>query len=154
MKQLVPLLCLAMTFTGCVVIGPPAVPGHLYPIQGPLSTQTPAPITAVSLLHDPGSDTGTLLAYPSEGEVCQGTLTPVMQSDTSADNMSAEWDLVYGQGFFVANVLGTPFFFRAVLDGNQGTRFNVQIYNSGPRHINAFKGVATDNKGNTFKLTF
>jgi hypothetical protein len=41
-------------------------------------------------------------------------LRPAPQNDPSAGSMSAEWDRVYGQGLFVTNALGTPFFFRAV----------------------------------------
>jgi hypothetical protein len=57
-----------------------------------------------------------------------GHLYPVQGTLAKAANaMAAGWDPVYGGGFFTAQVLGTPLFAR---------------------------GVAADNQGNVYKLTF
>jgi hypothetical protein len=71
-------------------------------------------------------------------------------------NLASAWDTVYGQGFYTAHVLGTKFFARASITGNQGTVLEVEMYrlepntqNPGPIEI---KGVAKDSKGNIYKL--
>lgn len=45
MKLLVLLSLIAALATGCLVM----VPGHLYPVQGALAAQTPAPIYKFTL---------------------------------------------------------------------------------------------------------
>jgi hypothetical protein len=90
----------------------------------------------------------------NDGEICKGSWAPVRQDDPSAGNMSAEWDSVYGAGFFVANVLGNRVFARATLSGTKGTTLNVEFYDPTPGQITNVKGIAKDNKGNLFKLTF
>jgi len=125
------------------------VPGHLYPVQGSLSAQTPVPIYNVTLSGILSS--GTMSATLQGGEVCSGNWAPVRQNDPSASKLSAEWDRVYGEGFFVANILGNPVFARAVL---AGTTLNVEFYAPTPGQITGVKGIAMDNNGNIFKLTF
>jgi hypothetical protein len=140
---------LSMTLlTGCMVM----VPGHLYPIQGPLASQTPPPIYKITLSGVLNS--GTLSATVDNGEVCQGNWTLIKQDDSSAAQMSAKWDAVYGAGFFVANVLGNAVFARAVLTGPKGTILNVQFYDPKPGNLTAVVGIAQDSKGNLYKLTF
>ena len=147
MKWIV-LLCIANLLAGCMVM----VPGHLYPIQGSLSTQNPVPIYKMTLNGLLGS--GSLSATLQNGEVCSGSWAPVRQDDPSAGSMSGEWDSVYGSGFFVGNVLGNRAFMRAVLTGTKGTILNVELYEPTPGVFANVKGVAKDNKGNVFKLTF
>jgi hypothetical protein len=147
-KLLMLLLLSAGMFAGCLVM----VPGHLYPVQGSLSTQTPVPIYSVSLSGVFKS--GTMSATLQDGEVCHGSWAAVRQDDPSAGKMSVEWDSVYGQGFFVANVLGNPVFARAVLTGTKGAILNVELYDPTPGQPTAVKGIAKDDKGNIFKLTF
>ena len=80
---------------------------------------------------------------------CRGAASP--------DNLSAEWDTVYGTGFYVANVLGTRLYARAVLTGNRGTTLNVELYKPDKVEnttIGAIKGVAKDDKGNIYKVAF
>jgi hypothetical protein len=148
MKLLALVTVIATLAVGCIVIAP----GHLYPVQGTLSTQTPAPIYKVTLSGVYNS--GTMNATLENGEVCHGSWGAVRQDDPTAAQMSDEWDLVYGQGFFTANVLGNPVFARAVLTGTKGTTLNVEFYDPTPGQIAYVKGIAKDNKGNVFKLTF
>jgi hypothetical protein len=89
-----------------------------------------------------------------DGEVCHGAWTAIPQDDPSATAMSADWDSVYGQGFFQANVFGSKVFARATLTGTRGTTLNVQMYDPSPGKVEAVIGVAADNKGNIYKLTF
>jgi hypothetical protein len=148
MKQLVLSVLIATSLAGCLVM----VPGHLYPVHGSLSAQTPAPIYKVTLSGV--LDSGTMSATLNDGEVCSGSWTPVRQDDPSAGNMSVEWDSVYGAGFFVTNVLGNRVFARAILSGTKGTTLNVEFYDPTPGQIANVKGIAKDNKGNIFKMTF
>jgi hypothetical protein len=131
-------LLTATLLTGC------AIPGHLYPVAGPLSTQTPLPIFGFQVDYAAASMSATL----QNGEVCKGNWAQLLRDDPSANRMSAQWDAVYGQGFFVAHVLGSFAQGRGLLTGPQGTTLNVETYNSGD-----FKGIAQDSKGNLYKLT-
>jgi hypothetical protein len=45
-------------------------------------------------------------------------------------------------------------FARAILRGTKGTTLNVELYDPKPGEIRQVKGVAKDNAGNVFKLTF
>lgn len=143
------LLALTMAMlAGCLLI----VPGHLYPVQGSLSAQTPIPIYPVTLSGVLNS--GSMSATLQGGEVCSGSWAPVQQNDPSAGKLSVEWDRIYGEGFFVANILGNPVFARAVLKGTKGTTLNVEFYAPTPGRMINVKGIAVDNGGNVFKLTF
>ena len=58
---------------------------------------------------------------------------------------TAQWDLVYGPGFFVGHVLGTSSS-RASLTRNQGTTLAVEFYKPGQGDVTSIKGIAQDNK--------
>jgi hypothetical protein len=148
MKQLLLLVTIVTTLTGCVVM----VPGRLYPIQGPLAAQIPAPVYKVTISGVFKS--GTMRATLPDGEVCSGSWAAVGRNDPSPTKMSADWDQVLGQGYFVANVLGAPVRARAVLTGPKGTTLDVEFYDPRPGHIEAVVGVARDNAGDLFQLAF
>jgi hypothetical protein len=116
--------------------------GHLYPVQGPLSAQKPPPVYRIKMEY------GDLIsANLGNGEVCSGEWLDVVPEDPGARDMSAEWDLVYGKGFFVANVLGKPGIAHAKLTCAKDTTTVIAEFNS-------LKGVAKDTHGDVFKLTF
>jgi hypothetical protein len=98
-------------------------------------------------------NSGTMSATLQGGETCTGRLTAVSQNDPSVNALSADWDRIYGAGFFVANILGNHDLTRAALAGNKGTTLNVEFVGRAGNMLHA-KGIATDNKGNVFKLTF
>ena len=141
--------------------------GRLYPVQGPLSSQTPTPIFTAKM-------TGmlkpqTISAVLSNGEVFKGTWavpTVKVRADSAAagtpqlTSLASAWDTVYGQGFYTAHVLGTRFFAQTSLTGSQGNVLQVEMYrqehgsdsdphNAAPLDI---KGVAKDSKGNIYKV--
>jgi len=60
-------------------------------------------------------------------------------------NLAFAWDSVYGQGFFVAHVLGQQLG-QGVLTGSQGSVVQVEVA--------VAKGVGIDNKGNMYKIVF
>ncbi|HEX9139142.1 MAG TPA: hypothetical protein VF848_05090 [Steroidobacteraceae bacterium] len=145
------MLSIATTLSGCVI----AQPGNLYPIAGPVSVQNPQASFRVSISGVFNS--GTISAKQKDGEDCRGHWATVPRDDPSAAAMSEVWDSVYGKGFFQANVLGTGMFARATLTGNKCTALNVQFYSRQPGAIApdfTTVGVAADNQGDIFKLTF
>ena len=69
--------------------------------------------------------------------------------------MSQVWDSVYGPGYYVAHVLGANYYYESVVSGNRGTVINVEMYwdaSESNGRFSSVKGVARDNKGNTYKL--
>jgi hypothetical protein len=153
------LVCLAV-LSGC------SATARFYPVQGPLATQTPSPVY-VAKLSD-GLTSGNLSVVLSGGEICKGRWSQVPRPNTPRDvtatpsapanSLSAEWDTVYGTGFYVAHVLGARLYARAVLTGNLGTTLHVELYKPDIVEKNptpaAIKGVAKDDKGNIYKVAF
>lgn len=142
-----PLLLATVLLSGCVIM----VPGHLYPVQGPLAAANPPPI--YSLTMNGIYKSGTLTATLPDGEKCSGNWSAISANDPNARQMSAAWDSIYGPGFFVAHVLGNPVFAGAVLTGDRGTTLEVQFVDPRPGDVAAVEGVASDKSGNLFKLT-
>jgi hypothetical protein len=139
--------------TGCAT-------GRLYPIKGPLAAQTPPPIYVAKF------ERSFLIVTLADGEVCKGRWETIHRPKNAKEsaalntapvsNLSAEWDIVYGPGFYVAHVLGARLYGRSTLTGNKGTTLNVEMYkpDSEDKTIAATKGVAKDNNGNVYKLAF
>jgi hypothetical protein len=138
---------------------------RLYPVQGPLSTQTPLPVFLAKMTGKPNS--GTITAMLNSGEACKGHWQVIPRAKAakgattatypSDNNMSAEWDAVYGTGFYVAHVLGQKLYVRTVLTGNQGTVLNAEMYRPDTHDdvaLGSIKGVAKDNKNNLYKIAF
>ena len=110
---------------------------RLYPVQGPLSAQTPTPVFFPKI---------TGLAYPSNislvlsgVELCKGRWTQIAPTQApkgavaasvqiTAGDMSLVWDSVYGPGYYVAHVLGSYYYYESVVTGNRGTVINVELY--------------------------
>jgi len=78
----------------------------------------------------------------------------VSQNDPSAGQMAAQWDQVYGQGFFVANVLGNRFLAHATLRCTQGATLSLEFFRIIAENLMGSKGVAQDSKNNLYKVTF
>ena len=147
------LLACFVTF-GCVR------PAHFYPVQGPLSSQTPLPVATAKISY--GLNLKQLSVVLSSGEVCKGAWTEVPrgqvpgQSNSQNVGLQPEWDAVYGSGFYVSHVMGARFYARATATGDRGTVLNVEMYHpenaKGGNVIATVKGVARDNKDNVYKL--
>ncbi|HEV2701282.1 MAG TPA: hypothetical protein VGV09_06610 [Steroidobacteraceae bacterium] len=124
----------AVLVSGCAT-------GHLYPVQGPLLEQKPPPI------YDVKMDRADLIsARLGHGEVCYGNWLDVVKEDPSARDMEAEWDIVYGKGYFAANVLGHLGIARSTITCNKGTKVTFEF--------DSMKGVGKDDKGNVYRITF
>jgi hypothetical protein len=127
----------------------------LYPVQGPAAEQTPPPAFAARLT---GTNSGNITLVQSNGETFIGRWAIVRPSFVDPDqpgtpagdppqpNLAAAWDVVYGQGYFLANVLGEPIG-QAIVTGNQGTVLQLEFFNQ-------HKGVAMDNKSNIYKIVW
>jgi hypothetical protein len=150
--SIIPLFS-AMTFlSGCIL----SVPGGFSPVEGPLSKHSPIPTYAATLS---GILSGSISVVLENGEVCKGpwAFVPNTAPGTSATvvtpiDMAADWDSVYGTGYFAAHVLGNKLYARATLTGNMGTVLNAEFSNENNTRGNT-KGVAEDNKRNVFKVS-
>jgi hypothetical protein len=139
----------AAILTGCIL----SVPGGFSPVQGPLSKQSPIPTYSATIS---GLFSGTVSVVLDNGEVCTGpwelaSKIPPATAGTPVD-MAADWDSVYGLGYFAAHVLGNKLYARATLTGSKGTVLHVEFSNESNTKANT-KGVAADNKGNVFKVS-
>ena len=152
----------AFVLAGC------SATARLYPVQGPLSQQNPPPVYVARLTD--GLHSGKFKVVLSDGEVGNGQWNAVPRPSKSSDstasaspsnNMAAEWDLVYGQGFYVAHVLGARLYAKAEIAGDRGTVLHAELYRPDrlvterePQSVASIKGVAKDDKGNVYKIAF
>jgi len=143
----------------CIVAGSAAAGAEtLYPVQGPLAAQASPPVMKATF-HETSSGNFTLVQ--ANGETFQGKWAFLVPSyvnaktpETSANylpqpNLAFAWDTVYGQGFFLAQVLGTRIM-QVVATGDKGTVIQVERLYGDPRA--GFNGVAVDSKGNVYKV--
>jgi hypothetical protein len=139
--------------------------GRLYPVRGPLSAQTPAPVLVAKLTG--AFNSGNISVVLADGEVCKGRWATVSRPRVSsgsaaasaapAENMSSEWDTVYGTGFYVSRVLGARLYAHAQLQGDRGSVLDVEMWKPEEKegnNVSAIKGVAKDTKDNIYKLAF
>src|SRR6202166_1690441 len=141
----------------CIVSGSDFAFGQkLYPAWAPLTTRPPQPVFSGQIRRPVFSAGPVFLLLKSwtvaNGEVLQGrpktvkassVNMPVGASYPPQPNLAFAWDAVYGQGFFVAKILGKKFG-QGVFIGNQGTLLQVET-------LDGRNGVAVDNKGNIYK---
>ena len=146
---------------------------RLYPVQGPLSNQTPAQVFFAKIsggsfgLGNPAAIyPGNISVILSGGEIAKGHWAQVAAVTVpkgaapasvppTAGDLSSVWDTVYGQGYFVAHVLGTRYYYRAAASGNHGTVLDLEMYwdtGESNAHYSIIKGVAQDNRGNIYKV--
>lgn len=149
MKTVIYLIAVCASLGGCAVM----VPGHLYPVQGPLSKLSMPPIYAVSM-NGSFLPSGSLTVQMAQGITCSGAWKAVSQQDSSATQMSAEWDAVYGSGYFVANVLGKRTFARSTPTCTDSGKLSLEFLVVHPGVPSSTIGVVSDGLGNVFKLTF
>jgi hypothetical protein len=157
MKTILKLAMLgALLLSGCAT-------ARFYPVQGPLAAQTPAPVLVGKIKG--AFNSGSVSVTLSDGETCQGRWTTVVRPSKSTDSPAAgagdlatEWDTVYGSGFYVSHVLGARLHAKAILSGNKGANLSLEMFK--PDDFNkaesaaAIRGVAKDDKGNVYKVTF
>jgi hypothetical protein len=175
-KLRIALLTVSMIFASVEAFGQ-----KLYPVQGPLTAQTPVPVYSAKLkrpMFSVGShatSSGSITWTLANGEKVQGALMTKLVTASSPDtktagdtssyppqpNLAFAWDAVYGQGFYVANILGHNIW-QKVLTGNRGTVLQVETHTREtyiPQDVSIgandnTEGVAIDNKGNIYKLVY
>jgi hypothetical protein len=140
---------------------------HLYPVQGPLAAKIPPPIYSGRITGVINS--GNISARMANGEQFSGKWqaqsASALAKESSAGvvppfNLSAEWDAVYGRGFYTAHVLGAHLFARTTLTGKQGGKLQLEMISepveTGGPHAPApvISGVARDEQGNVYKVAF
>jgi hypothetical protein len=146
------VLMTAAILSGCIL----SVPSGFSPVQGPLSQQSPIPTYSATIS---GLLSGTVSVVLDNGEVCTGQWElaskspPTTSSGTGTPiDMAADWDAIYGPGYFAAHVLGNKLYARATLTGTKGTVLHVEFSNESNTR-GGTKGVAADNRGNVFKVS-
>lgn len=131
----------------------PAIPNltpklYLHPVKGPILDQYPnAAITGFST----GFTSGSISFKLPAGEFCQGAWEPIPQNQSGA-SLASYWDLVYGEGYFTKNVLGSKWRGRSKISGNQGSEFQLEFFR-GSAKGSSLLGVAIDASGNVYKVT-
>src|SRR5215475_15409958 len=143
-----------------LLVSSSAFPQKLYPVEGPLASQNPQPVFKGRIrrpVFSIGSQFFLLKSWTlNNGEVVEGkpktvkatsVNTPSPQASAPPQpNLAFAWDAVYGQGFFVAHILGKDIA-QGVFTGKQGTILQVESYDGR-------SGVAIDNQGNIYKLVW
>ena len=137
---------------------------RFYPVRGPLASQAPPPVLVGKITF--AFNSGNISVTLSDGEICKGQWATVPRPETSqssstaasTDEMSSVWDAIYGQGFYVAHVLGARLYARALLTGNRGTTLKFEMYKHDEDRTDnvalGIKGVAKDSSENIYKVTF
>ena len=140
---------------------------RFYPVQGPLAEQTPPPVYVGKLSG--AFYSGTMTVTGNQGTVFSGRWETVRQPAKSTEapqtaasdtEMATLWDSIYGNGFYVANVLGTRLYGRGSLKAGNGDTLKVEFYrpekatNDANAIRGSIKGVGRDDKGNVYKITF
>ena len=139
-------------------------PMWLHPVKGPLAAQTPPPVLTAKFT---GNRSGSISITLSDGEICKGrwTRVPYLKTPRGAykvhasttDEMSSAWDAAKWPGFYKSTVLNAEFYAQAVVTGNRGSVFHVEMYQENPTNDGtsfATEGVAKDDKGNIYKMNY
>jgi len=138
---------------------------YLFPVRGPISTEKPVPVIPVAVDNDYpvvspanlGPMTGVLSFSLPDGETFKGRWSreayinsdPATLAQQRATDIQPAWDSVYGEGYYIANVLGSLIHARAVLKGSKGTTIQIEFNSAQPWPT---RGVAVDDKDNIYKL--
>lgn len=140
----------ALVLASCGVIIPSALPTlHLYPVRGPLADQKmvamiEGPDTAVNFKNR------VSIAFP-DGETFTGELVRVPGGSSGPGDLAADWDGLFGPGYYLAYVLGAQTFESATLTGSKGNTLQVELLQEMRRYPD--QGVARDSRGNVFRIT-
>jgi hypothetical protein len=129
---------------GCVL----SVKGAFSPVRGPLAGQKPVPSFPAQLS---GAFSGTIsVTLPGAG-ICRGNWSLAGPQAQNFD-LSADWDQVYGAGYYSAHVLGDKEFVRTALNCSAGGVIRTEFSNENNKPGNTH-GVAEDDHGNLFKIS-
>jgi hypothetical protein len=160
-RFLFPIITLGMG-VGCYTPPEAFVKSYLYPVRGPLTAQKPIPVIVVDVEgafigNQVFRTSGSIIFSLPDGESFQGQWSrdPYINGDARSlallreTDIATVWDAVFGEGFYVANVMGAVGHARAKITGSKGTIIQVEF---GGGLVSPHIGVALDGKGNIFKL--
>jgi hypothetical protein len=119
---------------------------HLYPVQASSVGQPQSPILSGTIVYGP---VATISFQSPDGEKFHGPCTFGSAAGVN-DDLKEPWDSVYGQGDYLAHVVGSLAHCTATLTGSKGTVFHVESYNETAG--TPPKGIAQDSNGNIYKL--
>lgn len=140
----IPAALIGALLGGCVL----SVNGAFSPVRGPLAEQKPAPSFPA---HMTGALSGGIsLALPDAG-TCSGRWSLYGAQQQTFD-LSADWDQIYGAGYYSAHVLGVREFVRTTLNCTAGGVIRTELSNESNQRGNTH-GVAADDHGNLFKVS-
>lgn len=147
------------TVSLCILAG--CATARMYPVRGQLAAAMPAPVYTAKITNPPGSYSGKFSTVLN-GEKFEATWhqVPRVVGSAASPNLSAEWNDVYGVGFYQNIVLPAQLYLRCEAKGDHGTTLDVEMYynqtTSGMSRDEPvdriLKGVARDSNGNVFKL--
>ncbi len=132
----------------CAALGGCAVSGSFSPAQGPLAEAKPTPSYPARMT---GVLSGQIAVDLPAGGSCTGSWSLRGNQQQSFD-LSADWDQVYGPGYYTAHVLGVRAFVRTSLHCARGADVRVELSNEHNTRGNT-RGVAEDDHGNVFKVS-
>ncbi len=144
-------------FWGCATM-------RMRPVQGPLSAQPAPPVYEAKINAKPYSYSQTLSTTLNDGERVKVPMNMAVNAGPVPPSLEAEWDSVYGTGYYRFKVLESQLHLRGIATGSKGTVLQVEVYENEIRPVPALKnddsyridvhGVAKDNNGNVYKLEF
>ena len=105
--------------------------GRFSPVQGPLATMPAPPVLTGSFRLHAGLKTFSVSLVMNDGQRAQGTLSldePDKKKPAAAPAMMRQWDAVYGQGKYVATVLGQGADWRGFLKSSGGEAVEVELH--------------------------
>jgi hypothetical protein len=119
---------------------------HLYPAESAAPGQPPKPIISGTIIY---TGFATVSFKGPDGEKFSGPC-PIGSAAGVNDDLKGAWDSVYGQGDYLAHVVGSPTHCTAKLTGTKGTIFRLEAYNETAE--TPLKGIAEDSNGNIYKV--
>jgi hypothetical protein len=143
-RLLLAWIAISIAIGGCAAGGI-----HLYPVDASTDGQPPKPILSGTIIYV--GPTATISFHLPNGEKFSGPCAFGSAAGVN-DDLKAAWDSVYGQGDYVAHVVGSPTHCTAKLTGSRQTIFRLQAYNE--TADTPLKGIAEDSDGNIYKLAF
>lgn len=140
--------------------------GSLHPVEGPLADAQRHP-RSLTVKMEKARDSHTMTTTLPDGEICRGQYVhvrrgTVQRSDLSAGGPSpadlrSVWIDLYGTHYFEKHVF-PKIRVQAVLTGNQDTTLKLDMCPDceprSPFNEDIYEGVAIDNHGNVYKVSF
>jgi hypothetical protein len=122
---------------------------HLYPVEPAAPGQPPKPILSGTITYVTAF--ATVSFKTPDGEKFSAPCTFGSAAGVN-DDLKAAWDSVYGQGDYLAHVVGSLGHCTAKLAGTKGTVFRLEGYNETAQA--SLRGIAEDSNNNIYKVAF